>query len=169
MKAELLNQIPLSGSVEEKHFDAISNCTWVMFEDRDYCNWAGVFGYGWGGGTEVCLNESGLAFVLSNGQGFLIDVQSRNLLHKTECDYLKSVVALTNGDTFVASDDLHLYLYENGNLTHTTERIALDGIEFKCAGFGEVVGKLWGLNEWHEFEFSVRKRELKSSWIYDLG
>jgi len=169
MNARILNQIPISGSVEEKHFDVVSKCKWFLFEDEKYSQWAGVFGNGFLGGTDVCITKKGAAFVLANGQGYIIDVNQKLQVHKTECDYLKSAICCTNCELFIATDDLRLYIYDCSGHIYTTNRIAIDGIEFSECNSEDVIGRLWGLNEWHEFSFRLKEKELISAWICDFN
>jgi len=165
MNVQILNQIPESGSIDETRFDAVSDCKWYLFEDSDYCEWAGVFGNGCHGGTDVCMNPNGTAFVLAYGQGYIVNINTRQQLHKTQCDYLRAVTCSSESELFIATDDLYLYVYNCAGLIHETNRIALDGIEFFECKAGNVYGRLWGLNQWHDFIFNLAEKELKSSWV----
>jgi hypothetical protein len=45
MQLRVLDQPPVSGSIEEQQFEAYGDCTWVEFNVGDI-KWAGVFGNG---------------------------------------------------------------------------------------------------------------------------
>jgi hypothetical protein len=44
MKAAVLSTPPTSGTLRERWFDAIGECTWIQFEDEQGERWAGAFG-----------------------------------------------------------------------------------------------------------------------------
>ena len=168
MKPEILTNIPESGSIDEVRFDASGDCTWVKFLDSDYIDWAGVFGHGWGGGQDAHQNANGVAFVLSNGQGYIIDVNSRNLLSKTECDYLKKIVSCGDTNTFVAATNTDLRVYSDKGLSFSTERIASDGINLNSCGNGIVAGEVWGFDKWYSFTLDTTKQKYECGWSCPL-
>jgi len=168
MKSEILKNIPESGSFEEVRFDAFGGCTWVKFQDSEYIDWLGVFGYGWGGGAAIANNSNGVSFVLSNGQGYIVDINSRKLLHKTECDYLKLSIACTSQGFFVTATDVELYVYDQNGLLFTTKRIASDGIVLNECNNGKVSGRVYGFDKWYPFSLKIKNQEYKCSWSCPL-
>ena len=89
MHAELLKSIPLSGTYPEVQFDVGINSTWVKFLDANYDEWCGVFGGGNSNYSCVEFSEnSEQAFVVSAGQGYLVDIEERTLRYKTDLDDL---------------------------------------------------------------------------------
>ncbi|MDN2658358.1 hypothetical protein OW491_00930 [Neptunomonas sp. CHC150] len=163
MKPVLLNHIPESGSIEEVRFDAIGDCTWIKFQDSNYLDWVGVFGMGWGGGDDVIQIGHNVVFVLSNGQGYFIDVNERKLLCKTECDYLKSIIQ-ADPDTVIAATDTEVYVYNINGLVFATKRIASDGINLKSFASGIVIGEVWGIDKWYPFSLNIENQHHKCSW-----
>jgi len=168
MNPEILANIPESGSIDEVRFDASGDCTWVKFLDSDYTDWVGVFGHGWGGGQDAQQNTNGVAFVLSNGQGYVIDVNSRTLLSKTECDYLKKVIFCGDTDIFLAATDTDLRVYNDKGLVFSTERIASDGINLNSCDNGVVAGEVWGFDKWYSFTLDTAVQKYECSWLCSL-
>jgi len=164
---EILSTIPRSGSVDEVRFDASGDCLWVKFQDSDFSDWVGVFGPGWGGGDDAQQNVSGIAFVVSNGQGYVVDVYSRALLSKTACDYLKRVVSCSN-NMFVAATNTDIRVYDSKKLVFCTERVASDGIEFDTYGDSTVKGKVWGFDSWYSFTLNIVTQKYECNWAYPL-
>ena len=110
-KLTVLDKPPISGSVKETWFDADGDCTWVEFEVDDE-RWVGVFGRGQGGVNSVCVFDSGnAAMIISGGRGYLVDVKSRLLLHKTDSSRLDGAMEVQDSSNVVASEyfDVHMY------------------------------------------------------------
>jgi hypothetical protein len=104
MIVEHLNVPPTSGTVSERRYDAIGNCSWFLFKSNEGEVWAGVFGRGkvtrFSGATIFDHERS--VFIIAGGQGYIIDSTSGNLLHKTRCDYLQSSIAIPSHDLIMA-------------------------------------------------------------------
>ena len=141
----------------------MSECSWVKFQDSDYLDWVGIFGHGWGGGNFVCVNESGVGFVIANGQGYVVDVNLRELLLKTECDYLYSCVAAPD-NMFVATDGFQLRVYDTTGESYCSDRVSIDGVEFD--GFCDelVSGTVWDLSEGVKFTFNPFTKSYQCNW-----
>ncbi|MCV6604319.1 MAG: hypothetical protein OIF34_03370 [Porticoccaceae bacterium] len=163
MEAHILNIIPESGAFYEVRFDAVSECTWVKFQNSDHCDWVGVFGDGWGGGHDVSTNENGICFIISGGQGYIININTKQLLHKTECDYLHGSIAM-NCDTFVASDGIRLRVYNVSGEVYCSKRISFDGVQLTKTDGAIVNGKVWDLNCWVDFSFNPDTYNFKCAW-----
>ncbi len=139
--ATILLAPPVSGSADEVRFDATGDCTWVQFTDEEtQQHWYGVFGDGDPRGAKtVTTNTNGQAFVIAGGQGYLIDTATRQLLHKTEVDYLVSAIAVPGKDLFLAAD-VGLFAYSSAGLVWQGSRISVDGITFTGATASQVEG-----------------------------
>jgi hypothetical protein len=99
IKPEILFSPTISGSIDEVHFSAVGNCTWVRFSDDADCDdWCGVFGPGHSGRSAAVADAADRCFVIAGGQGYLIDVYSRELLHKSQHAWLTSVIAVPERD-----------------------------------------------------------------------
>jgi hypothetical protein len=110
-KVTVLDRQPISGSIKEVWFDANGECTWVEFAVDDD-RWVGVFGRGQGSLTSACVFDSGnAAMVISRGQGYLVDIKSRALLHKTECKWLDSAMEVQDTSNVVACEYLDVHMY----------------------------------------------------------
>lgn len=169
MKSEILNTIPKSGSFDEVKFDAAGDCLWVYFQDSKYLEWVGVFGYGWSGGKCVAHNSDGVSFVIAKGQGYILDINERNLLHKTECDYLKQCIANDNNEIFIATTNLEVYVYNKNGFLFSTERIASDGIEITSCKNNILTGKVYGFDEWFDFRLNLENEKYDCKWVYPIN
>lgn len=160
MKPILLNNIPKSESFEELRFNAEGDCTWVKFQDSEYIDWIGVFGKGWNdGGEDVIPINYGIAFILSNGQGYIVDVNNRKLLGKTECD--------SAGSTVIATTDIEIHIYDSNHLLFSTKRIASDGIKLKSCRNATVTGEVWGFDKWYPFTLDIKNQQYRCIWSYN--
>jgi hypothetical protein len=86
---------PISGQYPEKHFGNISpNCLWVKFVDKDEQEWVGSFEQSWveQGTFIINLTKKGKAFIVAGGQTFLIDINTREQLNKTEISDTKTAI-----------------------------------------------------------------------------
>jgi len=169
VEAKLLSQIPLSGSIDELRFNATGNCTWVEFTDNSYNSWCGIFGHGVETGhSSVAINSVDQSFVISQGQGYLIDINSRKLLHLTKNDWLISVISVPNCDVFVACTDTKIYAYSSKGLLWVSERVSFDGIKLNSSDDHKVKGKVWNLEKWVGFSLKldgwVYQSEFKCDW-----
>lgn len=160
-QAKLLSQAPLSGTIDEARFNATGTCTWIEFEDDTYNNWCGIFGHGiQTGQSAVTINKIGQSFIISQGQGYLIDVNSRKLLHQTENDWLISVIAIADSDYFVACTYTNIYAYSPNGLLWVSDRVSFDGIELNTVKNKIVPGKVWDLENWIDFSLKI------DGWVY---
>lgn len=149
MKAEIPREPLLSGDYPEHWYDAGSFCTRVLFEDEDYNEWVGVFGQSrdsTGLSKAIQFGQGSSAFILARGQGYIIDINSKALFHKTECDWLQDAIAIPNHNFIVACDWTDLYAYSNEGLLWQSNRIATDGIHFLEATQNYLTGQLWRPN-----------------------
>lgn len=152
MKAEILAQPPLSGVYREAHFDSVGTCTWILFRPFDGEDWVCVFGRGINDHNAVVFHPCGEAFVVAGGRGYVIDTQSRTLLHKTDRSHFVDVVADLEPGAFVVADDLRLYGYGNDGRRWLTPRISWDGIRNLVLEGHLVKGEAWGLDDkWYGF------------------
>ena len=163
MNAEILSHLPTSGSYEEVKFDATDTCTWVKFEDSEYSEWIGVFGQGWGGKNAVSLNENGAAFVIALGQGYILKIDSRELIAKTRCDYLSGCIATTT-NAFVANDGIRLRTYDGEKMLYCSQRVSMDGIVFTELKDGLIYGKVWAISDWADFSFDPMSNDYRCDW-----
>lgn len=106
MHIQILNHQPISGTIEERWFDAVGDCLWVRFEDDEGVAWVGVFGKV--GFTQVRaavgFNEGRSAFVIAGGQGYVVDLETRSLRYKTDYDAHVSAIAVPGRDLIITCD-----------------------------------------------------------------
>ena len=152
MNVELLRQPPISGSIPERHFDAVGDCTWVRFAPPSAPPWAGVFGAG-----EVIRSSAVIPFsdgqhvlVMARGRGYVVDAVAGLLRYRTAAEYLVSGLMVPERDFVIACSWTHLYAF--GTVTELwSESIALDGIELRSATSTDVRGEAWQGESWHGF------------------
>lgn len=167
MKAEILKIRPLSGQFPELHFDAYDETISVKFEDQNYSEFCGVFGGGFG--SRCDLAQIGwLAFVISFGQGYIFDIEKRELVHKTDCDQLESVLDAKFNRYFVAHSQIELFVYDSG-LAWSSPRVSADGILIDEVCDGAVRGKVYNFSEWVDFSLNLENFEYVCDWECDLN
>ena len=162
MNAEILARPPISGTIDEAHFDAVGRCTWVRFDAQE--PWCGVFGGGTSNHEAVAFTEGGLAFVVARGQGYMIDVAARALLHKTANDWLADVVVASSTDQFVAADRVELHAYSRAGLDWSSGRVALDEIRLLGSNGPGISGQVSGPDGWVDFSLTVPEFEFRCEW-----
>ena len=153
MQAEIYQQIPDSGTVPEHRFVAEGNCTWVRFQTDSHDEWAGVFGNG--GVVQhskaVVFADNRTALIIAGGQGYVIDMQDKTLLHKTACDHLCDAIAVPSREFVIACDFTDLYAVSRNRVTWHSPRIALDGIQLDDANETMLEAKARQANGWRRF------------------
>ena len=160
-EAKILSSPPISGSIDEVHFAWAGNCTWVQFTDCEYEEWCGIFGQGEASSANSSLVDAkGNCFVIAHGQGYFININSRQLTHKTENEWLISAVSIPERDMFVACDWTNLYVYSDQGLLWQSQRVSVDGIIFTDVSKSQVKGQVWDLEEWVDFVLNV------DGWTY---
>jgi len=118
MNAEFIYR-PISGHYPEKHFGNITpNCLWVKFVDKDEQVWAGSFEQSWvdQGTFIINLTKKGKAFIVAGGKTFLIDINTREQLNKTEISDAKTAIVNEQEETIYFSSGFDLcYMDIKGN------------------------------------------------------
>jgi hypothetical protein len=162
MPVSLYEHVPESGSIAERRYDAGSFCTFVRFEPEFDEPWAGVFG----NGTirkrtkdAVLFGDNRHAFVIAAGQGYVVDIETGELLQKTDYDYFGGAITVPQQSFVVAHDDLSLYLIHPKTVGWQSERIARFGITLETATPTRLIGALEQHNGWYRFEFSYENRD----------
>lgn len=166
MDAILLKNRPPSGELDELWFDAQGETISVKFEDQDYLEYCGIFGGGFGNRSDLAWFDK-FAFVISIGQGYIIDIAERKLIHKTKRDDLVAVQGANFKDYFVAHCNMELYVYGT-DLIWTSGRVSLDGIEFDEITNGVVKGRVRDFSDWAEFELDLDTFQYKCDWVCKL-
>jgi len=165
IKAEILSSPPISGSIDEVRFGPLGNCTWVRFTDSNREEWCGVFGPGHAARTATVANTAGQSFVVASGQGYLIDVNSRELLHQTQHVWLISAIAVPERDVFLACDYTNLLAYSPAGLLWESRRVSVDGITLSSATPSQVRGQVWNLESWVDFILDVDSWQYRSEFV----
>ena len=155
MNVQILGQPTPSGDYREERFEAAGACTWVMFQLSDEEDWVGVSGRGRYFPNAVAWHESGEAFIVAGGRGYLIDTRKRTLLHRTEKEYFVDVVAGPIPGAFIVADELYLYAYDASGQRWRTHRISWDGIRNLTLEGHLLRGESWGLDDWYRFTLDL--------------
>lgn len=167
IRAAVLAAPPVSGLVKEVRFDASGDCTWVRFTDNETgAQWCGVFGNGDSRGAKtVAINTDGQAFVIAGGQGYLINTASRQLLHKTNHDYLQAAIAVPGKEVYIAGDFTKLYAYSSTGLVWHSPRVSVDGLSFTGATESQVDGLVESLDGKVPFTLRLAGWEYQSEFV----
>ena len=168
-KAQILSLPPVSGSIDEVHFDAVGNCLWVKFVDDECQEWCGVFGAGFGTFSKaVVTDQSGHCFIISSGQGYIVDVNTRGLLQKTENDALVSAISIPERELFVACDYTRLIAYSPAGVVWESERVSVDGINFIEVSELVLKGQVWNMENWVDFVLEIDGWKYHSHYVCDF-
>ena len=154
MSVTVLSIPPVSGSVSERWYDAYGNCTWVRFETLGQSPWVGVFGNGHVSrhSTAILFGKQPLAFVIAGGIGYIVDVNTGQLVHKTEGEMFVSAISVPDRDFVIACDWTELYGIDPSGEIWCSERAALDGIVLDRSSSTTLTGRVWQHDGWHRFE-----------------
>lgn len=161
MLVEVYDEIPQSGSVAERWFDASGDCTWVRFADDEMDEWVGVFGNGGfvpNSRAAAIFGDNRTAMVIAGGQGYIVDAVSGDMLHKTAEDRFCDAISVPGRDFVIACDFTDLYAVSKNGVIWRSPRIALDGIKFGSSTEQSLTGECWcgatdsnGADEWGRF------------------
>ena len=169
MEAEILKTPTLSGDYEEHNFSTSGNTLCVKFTDDEYLEWCGVFSLGIKSiySFVVRIPRKPEFLIIAGGQGYIVNVNTRELVAKTEWDDIQSIIYNEEEDIFVVTDGLRLGTLKNNNINWQSNRISLDGISFINSGGPIIKGILNDCtDEGCEFEFNLVNGEIKSPWLF---
>ncbi len=169
MHAEILKKPPISGVFEEHNFSETNDCLWVKFVDQDAAEWIGIFDNNFGTSlkTVIPISESNSVLVISNGQGYLVDLNKRVITEKTDWQDVESIIYNDETGLYLASDGLSLLLLDGAECIWTGERVSLDGITFTNQQGHVVEGVLNDMSEdGCRFSFDIITRKLESKWVF---
>lgn len=151
----IMDKSPISGDVVEYLFNAVGDCTWIMFSD-DLDQWVGVFGKGSMETDKVVLFDNNKkAFVISGGQGYVINLSDRSLVYMTSEDYLQDAIETSDNKNVIACNFTDLFMYNADGLLWHSDRVARDGIMLTHASKEYVYGKLDDMSGEEDCYFSL--------------
>lgn len=179
MNAELLRTIPISGSVDERHYNVSAGANaWVKFWDDSGLEWVGVFGSGEASRFQAAIpfDEDGgkTVLIVAGGRGYIVDAQSGQLVRRTARDYIRAAITVPEQDFVVVADATEIrsagrredrrawrrepawYAYGDSEDSY---RLALDGIVFDGATRDEVHGRVWDGDGWYAFRLTLSNLE----------
>jgi hypothetical protein len=172
MNAEFIYR-PISGQYLEKHFGSITpNCLWVKFVDKDEQEWVGSFKQSWveQGTFIIILKKTGKAFVVAGGQSFLIDINSRGQLNKTEISDTKTAIVDDEEKNIYYSSGFDLRFMDiDGNDFILFDKYYFDDVKLKEIKEKKLYATYWNYqsgNEPFHFEIDLLTKEVKDSF-YD--
>ena len=170
MNAEFIYR-PISGQYPEKHFGQITpNCKWVKFVDQHEQEWVGSFEQSWveQGTFIINLISKGKSFVVASGQTFLIDIDSRVQLNKTEISDTKTAIVDEKDENVYYSSGFDLrYMDINGNEFVLFDNYYFDDIKLIEIKNNKLYATYWNYqtsNEPFNFEIDVLTKEVKDSF-----
>ena len=166
--AEVLRFRPISGTFPEIPFDAHGNTTWVKFTDDRFDEWCGIFGAGINSSSVVaCSTDGPIAFVVSAGQGYFIDINSRHLLHKTKSDQIAAAAFIPGSKDVVACDWTNIYILGASGTVWDSGRVSFDGIGFTEVTETQVRGRVNDLSdEGVDFRLYLKPISYDCSWRF---
>ena len=165
MHVELLNRPPISGTIPERLYDAVGDCTWVRFTPADGAPWAGAFGRG-----GVAQHNAAVPFadgryvlvVIAGGRGYVVDAGDGALRFRTTSDLLEGAVPVLERDLVAAWGWTDLWVM-GPDAERWDADVALDGMENVTATADAVRGEAWQGDGWHAFTLML------DGWRLDPG
>ena len=154
MKAQLLTSAPVTGICPERWYGMEAKGSWVIFEDQNHINWIGAFKHGSMShfSTVLIFDTTDAALVIANGSGYVVNINSRELLYRIESDALMDAVAIPGRDLIIVSDCfVSLRALTSAGEVWQSGRISMDGIRFKEVSHNQIGGQVWQLDGWHPF------------------
>jgi hypothetical protein len=171
MSALILDRTPRSGDYSEKHFGRTFNSKlWIKFTDNNEEEWVGCFSKQYPTADKVVTssnNES--AFILAGGNGYLIDIQTRELLHLIDdLPTIESLIHTTDPEYFILGACYCIYLFDTRKFIKQIDPgFTVDGIFFTDQRGKKAIGHLYApaysQNSNVSFEFSLENE----AWTID--
>jgi hypothetical protein len=168
---ELLDHIPVSGSVTERHFHSSADSnTWVSFDEGER-RWVGVFGNSGLAHFSAAVpfpDNPSTILVIAMGQGYIVDGNSGTLIRKTPWDYAYSAWGVPDRDFLVVADDSQIWItdrrldiYAKASDSHVSlekdlSRVAHDGIVFQSVTAEGLSGMTWQYAGWYNFRLDFK-------------
>ena len=107
---------PLSGQYTERHFEVfkedfkIQSWTWALFTKLDGIEWAASFR---GGETDKrrleLFSDTLIAFIVSDGQGYFVNVETEELIKPTSQDTIREVTSNANKSLILFADSWNIF------------------------------------------------------------
>lgn len=177
MSVKILDKVPVSGQYPEKQFGPSSYPGyWVEFEDNHYEKWLGYFYCSCGGtfsqSTTDSRNET--AFVVLSGQGYLVDILSRELLYQTDNNMpIENILHTVRPEYFLAAASFpHSCIYifnEKGLVKKIIPENFISGITFQNQQGVQVIGKVSSyLTDDFEVQFELNLDTLEVRLLDDV-
>lgn len=170
MNAEFIYR-PISGQYPEKHFGKITpNCLWVKFVDKYEQDWVGSFEQSWvdQGTFIIDLIKKGKVFIVAGGQTFLIDINTRKQLNKTEISDTKTAIVDEKEENIYFSSGFDIrYMDIKGNDFVLFDNYYFDEIKLNEIKENKLYATYWNYqtsNEPFQFEIDVVTKEVKDSF-----
>jgi hypothetical protein len=145
MSGRILDEAPIAGQYPEVHFgQGFIYARWIEFEDGNYEKWVGCFSCPCEDGFDQIIfdDQNQFAFVIAGGQGYLLDVASRELLYQTnEYPLIESVLYTRNPAYFLAGASYCIYVFNHqGLLKEIRPDNFIDGIQLQRQESNKVIG-----------------------------
>lgn len=179
MSVEILKTIPISGSYPEKHFgDSFKRSLWIKFITKDYTEWVGCFEKGQSNFDKVVVNTAETyALVISGGQGYFIDIYTRNeKLIIDDYPQIDSAIHYIKTDEFLFSTFLTISIIDKDlNKFEIEPNFGVDGIYLSEEQDNKIIGQLYSYTFSTDynvgFEIDMITRELKrdTTRLYDYN
>lgn len=147
MSVTILHTAPTSGQYPEKHFGQhFSSQLWIEFEDNYGNKWNGCFAKEPNQGIDCALasNDNQTAFIVAGGLGYLISIQTRELLVETDCPpVIESAIVTTNPDYFLVGTSYDIKVFDSKELVREIKpNQTVDGIYLKEQKDNKALGEL---------------------------
>jgi hypothetical protein len=130
------------------------------FEDDEYEDWLGVFGRGdvvRERNVAVSFYTGGCALVSAWGRGYVVNVNTRQLVYRPESDMLVAAVAIPGRDFVIACDYNHIHAFGCNTQIWRSKRIAGTYVEFLEVTPDAVSGRVTFRGFWKPFTLHLNQ------------
>lgn len=167
MQVELLTAVPISGTIQERHYEPSARTnTWVRFTLEDGTEWVGVFGNAglahFSTAVPFVDDQGPVVLVIAQGQGYLVDPSSGALFRKTPWSYAYSAIAVPERPFVLVANSTEIWTTSRDHDTYARSakrlpyadndaRVALDGLVFDRVTNEDATGWVWDIDGWYSF------------------
>ena len=166
MNYEIIDKIPISGELDEKHFG--KTCVrplWIKFCPTDSDNWLGSFASGSVGIINrkvVELSNTSQIGILTNGAFYIIDIKSKTSIFHSDADYFNDFQITPDNNFIILASYFGIFIYKEYKLIKEIRPDFIDGIRCREIRNDVLTGEIYESgNDWSGFEFKIKTLRLK--------
>ena len=165
MDLRILKTQPFSGEYTEYNYGSGAEFTSVLIEKKGYDKYCGNFSNGVCDFSKV-VSIDNVAFIIAKGRGYLLDVNSREILLDTLVANFSEIYTNVERGLFIACTNTELYIYGRSELVWNSPRISSDGIRIEKIEEDRILGQIFDFMNWVDFELKLEKFVFVCDWKF---